>query len=466
MTRTSTRWFLVLPVAAGALVTAAVSLVPQVRFAYDNPSLRVMMDTSLGLIALLVAALMWGRFRRSGISGDLMLSFAMGLLGASSLFFAALPSVVGGEEGAALATWAPLITRVIGNVIFAAAVFERRPAREDLRDTRGAALVVVGAAATIVGVTTLVALFGDSLPTAVEQFEQGGATDPDLEGHPGVMVVQLFLVTVFVVAALGFTRRAQQEDDELMRWFAAGAILAAFARVSYFLYPTLYTDFFYTGDLLRLGFYVMLLVGVSREIQSYWRDSAGLAVAEDRRRMARDLHDGLAQELAFISSQSRFLSRRGGSEKSFAVLAEAAERALDESRRAIAALTRPSDEPLEIAVAQSAEEVAARVGVRLRLDLQPGLSLEPLAREHLLRIVRAAVTQAGREAGAEQVTITLTGDDGLCLRVTDDGTADWDKAGEKGLNLVTMREQAEVLGADLRHVPSANGGNQVVVTIR
>ena len=173
-----------------------------------------------------------------------------------------------------------------------------------------------------------------------------------------------------------------------MRWFAAGAILAAFASLNYLFFPSLYSDWVYTGDFLRLGFYLLVLVGTGREIQTYWRRLADVAVLEERRRIARDLHDGLAQELAFIAAETR-----GPASK-------AAERALDESRRAIAALTRPVDEPLHVALVQAAEEVAHRVGTQIRFEGETVSTVPGDTREALIRIVREAVTNAARHGGA------------------------------------------------------------------
>ena len=54
--------------------------------------------------------------------------------------------------------------------------------------------------------------------------------------------------------------------------------------------------------------YFALLVGISREMLAYQRGAADAAVFEERRRLARELHDGLAQELAFIRSEGARLS--------------------------------------------------------------------------------------------------------------------------------------------------------------
>src|SRR6185437_6972871 len=120
------------------------------------------------------------------------------------------------------------------------------------------------------------------------------------------------------------------------------------------------------------------------------RGLAELAVLEERRRIARDLHDGLAQDLAFVVSRVRVLERDPGAPVRLDQVAGAAHRALDDSRAVIAALTRPLDEPLPAALARGAAEVAERLGAHAELALDDDVAVPPATREALVRIAREA----------------------------------------------------------------------------
>ncbi len=146
----------------------------------------------------------------------------------------------------------------------------------------------------------------------------------------------------------------------------------------------------------------------------------------------------------------------------------AAERALDESRRAIAALTHPVDEPFDVTLVQTVEEIAERLGSRARLIVDPGVRVPPETREALLRIVREAVTNASRHGGAGLVTVELSNGDGIRLRIADDGKGfDPEAAAARGegFGLVTMRERAEAVGAELRIWSQPRAGTEIEVVL-
>jgi NarL family two-component system sensor histidine kinase YdfH len=134
-------------------------------------------------------------------------------------------------------------------------------------------------------------------------------------------------------------------------------------------------------------------------------------------------------------------------------IAMAARRALDESRGVIAALVRPTDEPLEQALSRVADEAAERWGTRVDSHADTGLELAPPAREALLRIVGEAVTNAARHAKALHIRVELSEHPELHVFITDDGVGFdlvWlaQQSGRHGI--VGMRERAEQIGGQLR----------------
>jgi signal transduction histidine kinase len=438
---------------AAAALTAATSLVPGFALAYSSPQLHIALETATALISFLVAYLVYGRFRERKRLNDLMLASALVLIASTSLVFSAVPHTVPAEGARNFSVWASVGGAVLGALTLALAAFA--PATRVSSPRRATVIAALCCIGGLIATASVVGLFANGVdPDIPLALAPDAAHRPILLGHHFLLGTQIVGVLLFIAAALGFIQRGERDKDELMRWFAAGAALSAFARFNYFLFPSLYSDWVFTGDFLRLGFCLLLLAGAAREIGSYWRRLASMAILEERRRIARELHDGVAQELAYIVAES------SGS------LAAAAERALDESRRAIAALTRPVDEPLEVALVQAAEEVAGRVGVQLRIEVGRGAQVSPDEREALIRIVREAITNAGRHGGAENVSVELSNGNGTLLRIADDGSGfDTRHTRVGGFGLVSMRERTEALGGRFKLSSDAGEGTRIEVRL-
>jgi signal transduction histidine kinase len=449
---------------ASGMATAVIVLVPAFHFAYRQQALHVALETSASLIGLLAAFLALGRFRRSGRVDDFLLGYSLGLLALTNLLFGAVPAVIGGGP-THFATWAGVTSRLLGTLGFAGAAFAT-PRKIRLEGSRRIA-VASSLPATLAVVAGIVALFASRLPRGVETLftpEESGR--PRLESEPVVLAAQLLAMALFVLAAIGFTVKARRTGDDLIRWLAIGAVIAAFSRLNYFLYPSLYTEWVYTGDFFRLGFYAAILLGATREISSYWKRLSETAVLDERRRIARDLHDGLAQELAYIS---RNLHRLDPADSTVARIRASAERAFVESRRAVDALSRPLDAPLDSALADAALETAEREGTRVTLDLSPDVQVGFDEREALIRIACEAIANAARHGRAALVQIKLSNGQRVRLKITDDGTGfDPDTLSERprhGFGLVSMRERAESLGGRFRVESAPAHGTTVEVIL-
>jgi signal transduction histidine kinase len=271
---------------------------------------------------------------------------------------------------------------------------------------------------------------------------------------------------LFGLASVGLARVAVRNRDELLRWFSAGAVLAGLASLHYALSPTLYSEWVYTGDFLRVGFYVLLLVGAAREIQHHWESRAHAAVLEERRRLARDLHDGVAQELAYIWRQARRLAATTDG-PTVAGLTGSAERALHESRRAIAALTVTPSQSLAAAMTQAVEAVAGRVGIHAVIDVADGIDVSPEDREQMLRIACEAVANAGRHGQASVVRVEVVRGDSPRLRISDDGVG-FDPASSArpgAFGLASMADRALAMGARLSVTSAPGMGTRVELVL-
>ena len=244
-------------------------------------------------------------------------------------------------------------------------------------------------------------------------------------------------------------------------------MIAAVAFVNYALFPSQFTELIYSGDLFFLAAVAAFGYGAVREISREEAAQIRSAVLEERRRVARDLHDGVAQELAYISSQMQWYLRHPDERDVLLHISDAVDRALDESRSAIAAMSRPMDEPLDIAVGNAARDVAERVGARLQLDLDPGIDVPPEWREALLRIAREAVTNAVRHGHARKVSLQLRNGEVICLCVSDNGGGfdPSEPRSSQSFGLTSMRERTESLGGSFSVISAPGAGTRIEVTL-
>ena len=454
-----------LAVAAGAAgLTVLVLVVPAAQFAYRSEAAHAAVETAVIISAALAAALIAGRALRNGSRNELLLAGALAALALSSAIFSLLPVLAGWPRG--FSTWGGVAGRLLGaSMIAGAAVLPERTLRDPMLSARrGAAVLLAGLTALVV----LAALFAGDIPTGIDPTLSPESSDrPQLIGNVGVLSVQALLIVLYVAATIGFARRAVRRDDRLLAGFAIAALLSAFARVNYFLFPSLYSEWVYTGDVLRLAQFLVILAVVGVELLEYQRRAAVVAVLDERRRVARELHDGLAQELAYIRSEAQRLASRGAGGSDLGELSAAASRALDESRVAIATLARPVDEPLEETLRVSAEAVAFRAGVRVVIHADASPAVSPEVRHALSRVVREAASNAVTHGRAETVTIEVSARGGLRVVVADDGEGfETDGAVRAdAFGVLGMQERVAALGGrfSLRSKPGAGTRVEVVL---
>jgi signal transduction histidine kinase len=449
---------------AVALATAltALTLAGVVDLEYRNAAAHLVLDTIDACVALLVSYLLYGRLLRSRRLQDLLLLQALLLLAVASVSTSAVLLSAIDDRGERLEVWLALSLRVAAaTLVAAAAVLGPRRLVQEVSGLRLLAPLAALVGVCIVGLGAL----SSRLPQALDT----DAAPTLLSGHATLVGAQVFTVVCFLGAAYLFTMQARGNNDHFVRLLAPACVLAGFARINYALFPSLYSQWLYTGDVLRTAFYLVLLVGAAQEIRAFWGAQAQAAVIEDRRRLARELHDGVVQELGYIRSESGAL-RKLDPPRTERILG-ACDRALDEARQAVEAMGRSGEgeEPLGFTVHRAARQVADRFGVALELELDDTVTADQGQRHALLRIVREAVGNAARHGKASRLKIELqrTSTNRRRLVVCDDGKGFDVSAAmtqQRGFGLTSMRERSEGLPGAFEVESAPGAGTTVMVT--
>ena len=205
--------------------------------------------------------------------------------------------------------------------------------------------------------------------------------------------------------------------------------------------------------------------------------AAGLltAQADERRRIARDLHDDVTQRLALLSIEIGKLAGANGfpteASKQLSALQDQAKQISQEVRRLSHGL-HPSvieDLGLSSALEEFCEEFSRAQGVAVRFEADTeDIGLSSQAASSLFRIAQEGVQNAAKHAGATEVRVVLSrGPEGVQLRVTDNGKGfpAGLSPGHKGLGIVSMTERARMLNGTLSISSQPDGGTRVVASV-
>jgi signal transduction histidine kinase len=201
-------------------------------------------------------------------------------------------------------------------------------------------------------------------------------------------------------------------------------------------------------------------------------DERSAAIAEERNRMAREIHDTLAQSLALIVMQlQRAESKLGPAWESAAEplenVRQVAIAGLAEARRSVSML-RPPVTPRGLV--QAAHEAAEVVRGFYRGSLQVrasgnGHPIERTVEEELFAILREAMTNAAKHSKANRIEVEVVYPDNRRVQVSvkDDGVGfDPDQPRDGHYGLIGMSERAQRIGAALTLASEPGAGTEVV----
>jgi signal transduction histidine kinase len=430
---------------AGAITVAAVLL--RFRFSLYWPGGRTIVEIAIASSMLLSAWWLVIKFRRRGRLSNLVTAAGLIALAAQNFVVCGLPALVDASAGRFGGT-DPLGAWPVVAGLFAMAAFTPR----DLTVPRGEESVF---ATAVIGASLLLTILITLRPAS-------------MWAPTGLRVDHVVVAVVLLLTAgVGFSRAALQESKPMIGACLAGASILLAAAWSYDLLAPAASPGTLSGrDCLRLMVSGLILaVALLTRRRVLIADTAELA-ARERRRLVRDLHDGMAQDLAFIAAHGERLAAELGPDHPLVV---AARRALATCRGAIVDLSAASASSAGDALRQVADELSSRHHIRIVVDADEHDDLPQDDREEIVRIAREAIVNAVEHGGARTVVASLRIQGRrLSLHVSDDGCGIEPRASSdvsRGLGLQTMRERAATLGGQLTVKRRREGGTRVEVVV-
>ncbi len=417
----------------------------------DVAGIRSAIETAIVFCAVLSAVLMVARFRHARLLGDLLLISALAAIGVADFAFHALPAYAGNEGGSTYAIGARLTLVVLEVVCFLALAFG--DGRRQVPKRSRLPLVLVPAGACLVALGEGIDLVGHGLTS------YSYATASVVCGAVGCCGM--------LVAACGFLSRQWERPRDAMLLGGTSLLLAG-ALAQRMITPLVASDWVTPADYIRLAAYALLLT-IAVRLHRSTRDAQSLAAVQaERERIARDLHDGLAQDLAFIAAHSDRIAAEWGSDHPLTI---AAQRALGISRRTMVDLEASHAPTLAVALREVSAELSAKFEIEVRFSVRNGVEPDVTwaERSNLVRIAREAVVNAVRHGGARHVDLVLgSRRSGVLLSVCDDGSGVDSPAARAtrgtGFGIRTMRARAQALGTELVVDSGPAGGTRIMVT--
>jgi signal transduction histidine kinase len=201
------------------------------------------------------------------------------------------------------------------------------------------------------------------------------------------------------------------------------------------------------------------------QLQTQADQAEELAIAKERNRLARDLHDSVAQTLYGLTLQAEAASRQldGGKltavQSKLAEMQESAQQTLLETRLLIYELRPPilERDGLIAALKARLDAVESRSGLIVQQSFPEAINLPAKVETGLYRIAQEALNNVIKHAQADEVKVAVRlGNGRVILQISDDGVGFAPTAGLGGMGLAGMRERAEQIGGTL-HLESEPG---------
>jgi signal transduction histidine kinase len=461
----------------------------------DARPLDITINVAAIIVGAAVAILAWLRWRDTGEPVALYESSAFVALTMINTLMIAIV-IVGREAEFGLAAAhpgeAPIYVWTVARAAVAA-LLVIGAARSLRREAPPLPATFLELAPAIVLVLAAVMLFGREaiLPPVpgAEAFDPSGPRVIALSAvSTAVVFVQVAIFVAFIVASILFRRLYVRNRHVSDAFLSAGLVVAAFSQLHFALDPVVASGIVTSTDALRLLFYAILVMGILAELSADFAalrranaelhrlrevDAANATLAE-RTRLAREIHDGLAQDLWYAKLKQGRLTQSPSLDDEARTTArdvlDAIDSALAEARQAVMAMRvdPTAASSLEEVLRSYVEDFADRFGVRAEFQAEGTLQRLPARTEaEILRIVQEALNNVRRHADATLVRVRTERDGPISrISVTDNGRG-FDPsavpAGSYGLR--GMQERAELIGASLDIRSRDRDGTRVTLEV-
>jgi signal transduction histidine kinase len=449
-------------VAALALVT--VSSVISTQFRDFVPRVDLVVSTAAVTLIAAVSMLAWARFRE--LSDPLGLFIAAAFLVLIVADGAALVQLL--PDGASVAepvVQAPLYVAGVAQLTVAGLLIAGMAAVLGKREVKFPLLVFVAPAAATLALMALLRQLEPSLP------------------EPGALL-QLSVAILFVVAAVLARRLYRQRGWTSDGFLVVALVFAAFAAANAAIHSAISPGYLTEVDVLRLAFVLLLLLGLAADARMAFRAlrstnaslertrgaDAAHAGMEERWRLSRELHDGLAQDLWLAKLKvGRLLSLPNIGSEAIALseeLSSAIEASLAEARQAVMTLRMPDEGSFPELLSRYVDDFSDAFGLPADFsgedDVPP---LEPAVQAELMRIAQESLNNARRHSDAALIRVELgIENDQLRLEIIDNGRGFDMAAIRKGaFGLASMRERAVLIGGQLEIESQPDHGTRVSI---
>lgn len=473
-------------------VTVILFVIPGTTGHIVAPELDLVLDTTATVVTATVAFLSWDRFAEYGDPLDHTTSAAFLVLAVvnGSAVLLAVTGFPDPDQGPLHIAQDQALVFATGRFVAASfLVFGGVASLRGHRPPLARATVIVPAVVTLIAVVVVETAVGP-LPQVVEiSAREGAGAAMDLTSTPFGAGLQLIGASLTLVAALVWYRLWLHSRSTSQGYLVLGLVIASFAQIHTVAYPSVHPFQVSTGDILWLAFGAILVLAIDAEsratLAKLQRANIALeelrevdverAALEERSRVSRELHDGLAQDLWLAKLKAGRLAAVPDLDPETAALCNELTGAIDDSlaeaRQAVMALrvgTDGSHAPLCSMMHRVVDDFADRVGVRTEFECDHS---KPQVRSRvaaeILRVAQEALTNVRRHADATLVSVQFASHDGkVSVSVADNGKGfDPEEQPDGRYGLVGMRERAALVQGVLTIDSRPADGTRVTIEV-